>query len=315
MKATVALSLGLLAVGCAGGGRVADVPAPPTAQSVEYRPPVQVWSPEPIAAVELEETPARFDEECATILTLVDAGEHKIAVDTLDALHASDAECDPLTLERAEDSRWILEDADELIREGLEARDSGDLETARRRFRQARVVYPRYYWIDALEEELESRVSGQAVDSGEMEERLIEAAALKAAGRYEDALQRLEAAVGGAEPSEALESEIATLKTELGNARLAAAQRAQRAGDLELATELVLSALALAPAQPVRAQVVEFTRRLGLTHFSSGELGRAHLLWNAALALDSENELLSNYVKEVEARLRSLDAIKSDRGE
>ena len=49
--------------------------------------------------------------------------------------------------------------------------------------------------------------------------------------------------------------------------------------------------------------------------FSAGELVQAKTIWQAAISLDKGNELLRQYLDEVDSRLRSLDQIKRGNGD
>lgn len=100
--------------------------------------------------------------------------------------------------------------------------------------------------------------------------------------------------------------------TALALSKLEESRTAQQAGNLSLAITKLEEAIEARPEPPVRADVVDLGRRLGLSLFSSGELGRARDLWQATLALDPDNQQIRRYLEEVERSLRNLEAIKDD---
>lgn len=169
------------------------------------------------------------------------------------------------------------------------------------------MVYPKYYWVDRL-------IANLPPDpSGELEALRREASTRLDAGQPQAALQALERAAQLA-PESDLAAEATRLRTEIGDASLAQAQRAQQVGDLDLAVELATRAISVRPEAPVRDRAVDLARQLGLALYSAGELVRAEAIWRAALALDAGNELLLQYLDEVASRLQSLDQIKKGSG-
>jgi tetratricopeptide (TPR) repeat protein len=251
---------------------------------------------------------ADFGAGCARAARLAGAGEHKPAVDALESLLAEGADCEPSVLDAVAVSERTLTAADALVRQGIAARRAGDIETARRSFRQARDVYPKYFWVERLEKDLPPDPSARVAALRQ------QAAELLVSGQPEEALRRLEEAAELTPPDPGMRREIARLRTDLGDERLGEAHEAQQAGDLTRAVELTEMAIAARPDSPVRDRVIEFARRLGLNLFSAGELVQAKAIWQAAITLDQGNELLRQYLDEVDSRLRSLDRIKQGNG-
>lgn len=207
------------------------------------------------------EAPPAVDLEaaCSRAASLARSGEHKPAVDTLRTVRERGGNCAEAALEATRESERRLLEADGFARSGLDARNRGDIVTARESFRLALAAYPKYYWVQKL-----------AAD--------LDASALAANERAE--------------------------------ALLAESRQAQQAGNLALAAQRLEEAALVRPARPVRDEVVDLGRRLGLSLFSSGELKRARDVWQAVLSLDPDHEQIRQYLDEVEESLRSLDAIK-----
>ncbi len=246
---------------------------------------------------------------CVEAAGFAKSGEHKPAVDALAAIREGGSTCPEQVLESVAVSEQHLGRADEFAKRGLEAWREGDAASAREHFVQALEAYPKYYWVQKLIQDL-------AVDPAAEVSRYRErAATLRGVGRSEEALEALEEAGEVAPSDAALRAEIALLRTELGDARLGEAYRAQRAGDLARALELTVRAIDFQPDYPVRDRLIDFARRLGLRLFSAGEFVKARGLWQAALALDVGNELLRQYIEEVDARLESLAEISKSSGD
>ncbi len=291
MRALTRLCAVLLLMGCASGGNVAPPANPDAVPDVEPA--------EPAALRDLE-------AECSRAARLAETGEHKPAVEALEALLKAGATCPDTVMETVEDSRRRLTDADELARRGLEARRLGDIAAARESFLLALTVYPRYYWVQKLVEDLPADASHEIA-------ALRKAAAERvSSGRPEEALEILEQAALLPSAGPEVAAEIGRLRGELAVTRLDEARRAQQAKDLSRAFERAQEAISARPDQPILGQVVDFARRLGLDLFSTGELVQARDLWEAALSLDQGNGLLQEYLGQVNARLRNLAVIKED---
>lgn len=311
MRGLAALCALLLVAGCASRGKVAQPPlVDPEIVAEESEcadcPAVDAAPPEPEVEIAPPVVAPDMEAECRQAAGLVEAGEHKPAIESLDLVLRAGASCDDQVLGAVQESQRLLAAADELARRGLDARRAGDVAGARDSFRRALAVYPKYYWVQRLEQDL------PADSSGELAELREAASAAEASGRPEMAIELLERAAGLPSAGPEIAVEIGRLRAELVAARLGAARHAQRTGNLAQALTWTEEAIAARPAPPLQEQVVEFARRLGLTLFSAGELVQARRLWNAALSLDQANGLLRQYLDEVEARLKTLDAIKDD---
>lgn len=107
--------------------------------------------------------------------------------------------------------------------------------------------------------------------------------------------------------------EAGLMQRKIAEHNLMLARQAEERDDLTRATELALQAMDPAPHDPdLRADLVEYARLLGLKLFSDGELTPASDLWGRALELDADNVKLRQYLREVDQRLDSLEAIKAD---
>lgn len=316
MKWAAALCV-LLATGCASQGRDAvNDPARPELVGIacvdcpdDDEVGAPSTAPPPAQPVVVSEPPVvvpEMESECVQALRLFEAGEHKPAVDSLDAVLRAGASCDDDVLGAVGEAQRVLAEADAMARRGLEQRAAGEIAAARSSFREALDVYPKYYWVQKLEQDLPPDPS-PALDRLRQQ-----AAAALAAGRSEEALELLEQAAVLPVAGPELSDQIAGLRTQLTLARIEQARQAQRSGDLERAVERTERAIELRPTAPALDEVVDFARRLGLSLFSAGELVKARDLWGAALSLDQANDLLRQYLDEVEARLRTLDAIKDN---
>ncbi len=301
----------LLVAGCASRAKVAPPPFVGPEIAAEEGgcvacPEADPETPEPLVEIAPPAAVPDMEVECRQAAGFVDAGEHKLAVESLDKVLKAGASCDDLILGAVQESQRLLAEADELARRGLDARRAGDVARARQSFRQALALYPKYYWVKKLEQDLPADFSREL---GTLREA---ASAAEASGRYTEAIDLLEEAARLPSAGPELAEEIGRLRADLVVTRLGAARHAQRTGNLGQALTWTERALAARPDPPLRAEVIEFARRLGLTLFSAGELVQARELWSGALALDEANAQLLQYLDEVEARLRSLDAIKDD---
>ena len=312
MRKLVGLCAALLVAACASRGNVGG-PTQGTGTTEPIAQPDSAPQPCPDCPTKVEDVPdvepVDFSAECGRAARLARAGEHKPAVDALKSLLGAGGDCEPAVLDDLALSEGVLTEADALVRQGLAARRAGEIEAARRSFRQAREVYPKYYWVEKLERSLPPDFAAQVAVLREQAIKLL------ASGQPEEALLRLEEAAEIAPPDLELRQEIARLRTDLGDERLGEAHEAQQAGDLSRAVELTELAIAAQPEHPVRDRVIEFARRLGLNLFSAGELIQAKAIWQAAISLDKGNELLRQYLDEVDSRLRSLDQIKRGNGD
>ncbi|MCF8039547.1 MAG: tetratricopeptide repeat protein [Desulfohalobiaceae bacterium] len=96
---------------------------------------------------------------------------------------------------------------------------------------------------------------------------------------------------------------------------LAKARQSEQDEDLVAATGhtfcLLLLGLSL-HEEPVREEIVEFARILGMKQFSTGNFSVARDLWQGALRLDPRNSRLRRYLEEVNSGLDNLKKIKQD---
>ncbi len=307
MRAIARFCVLVFVTGCATGGKVAPPETPEPSEAAcadclpsDERPPDTMLPVDPMNPA----LPLNVEAECSQAARLSAVGEHKPAVDGLETVLRAGATCPDAVMTAVKDSGRRLADADELARVGLEARKVGDIATAKESFHLALVVYPKYYWVQKLVHDLPA-------DSLPEVQALREAAAERlSSGLPEEALELLEQAALMSSAGPEVAEEMARIRTEVAIVRLSEARRAQQTGDLSRAAERTKEALAAQPDQPVLEQVVDFARRLGLHLFSTGELIKARNLWDAALSLDQGNALLGQYLEEVNARLRNLDAIK-----
>jgi tetratricopeptide (TPR) repeat protein len=242
---------------------------------------------------------------CDAVVALHADGDYKPAVDAMRGLLDRGVVCSLAADAAFEAARETLGAADEFVRLGLEHRERGEQEAARRSFEEALAVYPKYYWVEALERTLTSEDEALVPDLHQ------KAAELRARGRIEEALAILEEAQALAPTETETAASISELRTEVAFRHLAAAKREADEGRLDQAAESVLQAIDARPVvEPARLRVVEDARNLGLSLFSAGELIKARDLWHAALALDETNPTLVQYLSEVEARLERLAAIQ-----
>lgn len=273
------LSLAAAVAGCAS--RSTPPPVAPT--EVEVVMPVPA-SREPVAAPPVEvapDPPPVVDPHaavCEAAAALAVAGDHKLAVDRVEA---DAAECDEATAALLAESRRLLAAADARAARGIEASRAGRRDEAKREFMAALEIYPRYYWVQRLLADQERADDPAAAEPAD-DRRAV--AATSAADRDRLALDELEGA-----------------------------RRAQAAGDAPAALAGIDRAIAAAPAgEPVIAEVVEFARLFGLQLFSAGELVEARDVWSSALRLDEANAVLQDFLAEVEARLAKLDTLQAD---
>ena len=112
-----------------------------------------------------------------------------------------------------------------------------------------------------------------------------------------------------------MQGEIARRRTGLIDQRFSVAREAEQKSDIDVAAGHACYVLELSrPDDPTTPEVVEFARLLGVKLYSAGKLIRARELWGAAYDLDPGNDKLATYLKEVNARLESLEKIKGDDG-
>ena len=109
--------------------------------------------------------------------------------------------------------------------------------------------------------------------------------------------------------------QVVRRRSELINQRFSVAREAEQKGDLDVAAGHARYVLELSrPDDATTPDVVEFSRLLGVKLFSVGQLVKAKDIWGVAYACDPENDKLANYLKEVDARLKSLEKIRREDG-
>lgn len=213
-----------------------------------------------------------FDPRCDEVADLSLDGEHKPAVDQMTVLEHEEATCPDVAVVAVERSRLLLDQADGHVRKGLQIRKQGDLSAARESLRRALEIYPKYYWVEKILQNMNSEESAISAE--------VEAERLR---------QRL-------------------AETNLYLAR-EAEQQGNLVQAMRRALQVVAAAPAHVQT---RIEVVRYAQLLGLKFYSAGEFTRARDLWSAALSLDQSNQTLREYVAGVEDRLRTLSEIKSD---
>lgn len=93
---------------------------------------------------------------------------------------------------------------------------------------------------------------------------------------------------------------------------LLTAKENEQKNDLESAAGHTIYVLELSSAgEPLTADIVKFTRLLGLKLFTAGNFSRARDLWEGALRLAPDNRKLQKYLAEVEESLDNLKKIQA----
>lgn len=247
---------------------------------------------------------------CAAVMELHETGDLKPAVDSMRGLRAQAISCPPKVEAAFEAAQETLRAADELARQGLEHRDRGEIGAARRNFAQALAIYPKYYWVRALENALPSHDPQRILALRRKALELCEQ------DRLDESLALLEQALE-LEPSERETIElISETKAQIALRHLSDANRAASEDRLAAAAESVIRALGTRPeVGAIRQRLVEDARNLGLSLFSAGELIEARELWKAALDVEPANSILLEYLAEVEVRLDRLATIQDSEPE
>lgn len=260
-----------------------------------------------LAGCATSELPPPVDPRCDRVVTLAEAGELKPAVDEMATLEAEGVSCPEAVQAGVEQARARLAEADAYVHQALERKRGGDSAAARESFRRALAVYPKYYWVEKLYQDLDEAVQADVSSLREQADRL------RSHGDLRGALEALEmaSALAGSDPQ--VEAELQSLRRHIAERSLARAREAEQQGDLAEAELRTRESMAAQPADPdLKTDIVEYARLLGLKLFAAGELTRAEDLWSRALSLDDANEKLREYLREVEVRLRNLDKIKTE---
>ena len=177
---------------------------------------------------------ASVEAACVEAVGQAAAGDHQVAAEGLAKLEEAGATCPTDEMALLEDSRRRLEEADALARQGLAARDAGDLEAASRSFSSALEIYPRYHWVRRLDEEVRLARSDWVADL------LDRARRAQASGRLELASQAALQALA-ARPAGAVLDEAVAFGSQLGHKLFSA-------GEFLAAEALWRAALALDPS-------------------------------------------------------------------
>lgn len=280
------------------------------------------------------ETERKF--QCAQILKLSQAGEHKAAVDLADELIKNGCRCSENVSERIHFSRSQLNQADAYVLESLKHRKEGQLLDARTTLQKALELYPKYYWAQNLLKKVERSINAQLVGLKE------EARNLEADGNWEGALSLVQDAIVLSPDDNYLKLEAKRLPDAMnmlrqkevtakrfskeGAARLqsiqnqrqsiiikgfVAAKEAEQKNELESAVGHTSYVLELSSTgDPLTSAIVKFARLLGLKLFSAGNFSKAQGLWRGALRLAPGNSKLQKYLEEVEKSLDNLKRIQ-----
>jgi len=202
-----------------------------------------------------------------------------------------------------------------LMEEAQRLEAGGDYSAAAEKVRAALELKPD-------DKDLRSRLSVLEEKAGpqKLRERarlgLDRAVKLAAGGRYGEAETLLEQSRANdffKEEAGQLLAQIERSRYARSKSALALAQKASERGDLDEAIFHVESAVALGPLkEPLKSEFTDFARRLGMQLFSRGELSSASVVWSLGLENDPGNEVLSQYMKEVEQRLENLKRIQDE---
>ncbi len=263
--------------------------------------------------------------QCAQILKLSQAGEHKPAVDLADKLTKNGCKCSDEVTKKAHFSRSQLTLSDAYVLEGKKSKGEGQLLEAQTNFLKALEIYPKYYWAQKLLKKVDCSINAQITGLKE------EAHNLEADGNLEGALSLVQDAIVLSRGDNNLKLEATRLQGAInkvlqekkqkqltrGQRRsiirkgFVAAQEAEQKDNLESAAGQTMHILELSLSEELlTSEIVEFARLLGLKLFSSGDLSKAQSLWREALRLEPDNVKLQKYLKEVNESLNNLKKIK-----
>jgi len=205
-----------------------------------------------------------------------------------------------------------------LLKDAKRLEASGDYPGAAEKVREALELKPEdkdlLSRLAALEEKAGAVKLQEQARSG-----LARAERLVAGERYVEAeavLQRSRAAHFFKEEAVRLLQKIDQSRYAKTGAALEMSRKASEKGELDEAIFYVESAMTLGPVkEPLRDKFTDFSRRLGMQLFSRGELSSARLVWSMALESDPGNEVLGQYLKEVDQRLENLKRIQQQEKE
>ncbi|MDF1534904.1 MAG: hypothetical protein P1S46_00190 [bacterium] len=193
----------------------------------------------------------------------------------------------------------------------------GDLDGALKRIGEAQALAPDDKALQAEADRLQVAM-GEARQELDVRKVLAQAEEHMKAGRFDDAEKLL--TESGASTSlgtrgEEMLEQVGRRRLDLVAQRFLVAREAEQKGDIDVAAGHVRYVLVLSrPDDGTTPEVVEFARLLGVKLFSAGKLVKARDVWEAAYDLDPGNKKLGTYLKEVDARLESLERIKGEDG-
>jgi tetratricopeptide (TPR) repeat protein len=194
----------------------------------------------------------------------------------------------------------------------------GDLDGALKRVSEARVLAPGDKALKAETDKLQAAM-GRARKENDIKKVLDQADQHMKAGRFEDAERVLtegDASTRLGPRGQEMLDQVARRRTGLIDQRFSVAREAEQRGDLDVAAGHARYVLELSrPDDATTPDVVEFSRLLGVKLFSAGQLVKARDIWEVAHACDPGNDKLANYLKEVDARLESLEKIRGEDGD
>jgi tetratricopeptide (TPR) repeat protein len=207
--------------------------------------------------------------------------------------------------------------AERLQREAQYLEVQGDLSEALTRIKQANELLGGNEELKGEARRLELALQARSVREGARQE-LARARQYLDQGRFLDAEKVLqEGKARSVMPGmvSRFTNEIRAKRQLRGREAYRDARASEVAGDLDQAYYHIGVALGHGPLEdPLRSDVVEFARLLGMKYYSQGKLTQALSVWSLALKNDAGNEKLTEYVDEVRARLENLKKIQEQEG-
>ena len=211
--------------------------------------------------------------------------------------------------------RSIEAEIDGLKGEAQYLESLGDLSGAIKRIEEARLLAPHDQSFQAEVARLQA-ARGKAQQELNVREVLDSAAELMNARRFDEAEKVLTDPRRLGSRGEEMLERIAKSRSQLIDQRFSVAREAEQKGDVDVAASHARYVLEISRVgDSITPEVVEFARLLGVKLFSAGKLVRAKEIWETAYQLDPENDKLATYLKQVSARLESLEKIKVEDGD
>ena len=124
--------------------------------------------------------------ECKEVLAMSRAGDHLDAVNLGKTVSARGVPCSPETNEALSFSGKVVTWANDLVRNALKQKETGDLAGARASLTKALEVYPRYYWAGKILRGLDRTIASRTEDLHQ------EASYLESLEDYEGAVGRMD---------------------------------------------------------------------------------------------------------------------------